>query len=486
MKKILLLTSLIFLTGNIISAKTDKHYLDSLTIKNKSIERVGDKVVVKMDIDMSRLDMNTQHSMRVVPFIVSVDGVAEDSLKSIIINGRTRNKVMDRMEGLGNLPAEDTLERYNSRNKKMMTIHYEDEIPFRRWMINGSMDLRGYVTGCASCNKWNEMLSTGNVLEYNEPAFAMSAKMTPQEEIIKRRADNVTARLQFQQDKYDIIPEFSGNTDELRRIQESFNSTKNDMNLTITGIYIEGYASPEGTVAHNIELSKRRALSLTDYIKKNNKDLDDTLWHVSWKGEDWDGFLKALKENKDLAYREEILEVLENCDGNQDKCEQQILSKVGEKAYYNMMYHIYIPLRRNEYRIEYNVCSLGIDEVKALLHVRPKQLSVAEIQRAADTYEINSEEYKDALHIAVETYPDNIAARNNAALSEIETGNFEEAIRLLKDTEEPSLLNMLGVAYFKNGMLEQARDSFARAAGKGYTDAEENLRKLDAVMPLLK
>ena len=79
-----------------------------------------------------------------------------------------------------------------------------------------------------------------------------------------------------------------------------------------------------------------------------------------------------------------------------------------------------------------------------------------------------------------------MTARNNAALAEIETGHYTEAIGLLKDVQEPSLINLLGVAYFKNGQLGEARKAFERAQQAGYAGAADNLKMLQEAEEMLE
>ena len=59
---------------------------------------------------------------------------------------------------------------------------------------------------------------------------------------------------------------------------------KTNPDLTITGIYITGYASPEGTVEYNLKLSKNRAEALAAYAQKDT-EVDASLWHVTGVGE---------------------------------------------------------------------------------------------------------------------------------------------------------------------------------------------------------
>lgn len=475
MKKITTLIACLLAACPAAFAQTS--YLENITVENRVVEKEGSNVHVSMDLDLGKMDIKSQHSLNLVPTLVSADGSQECALRHIVINGSVRNRVMERQQALGNLPENTPADRVRRRNGKAQTISYEDTAPFSRWMVNGRLELRGYVTGCAMCDEGDENIATGNVLPYTEPTYIM-AFVQPKEEEVKRRAEVKTARLQYRQDSYNIRPDYKNNRAELDTVQKSIDAVKDNRNLTITGIYITGYASPEATVAYNLRLSKNRAQTFAAYIQKNNPELKKSLWHVDWKGEDWEGLREQVANCKMLLRKEDVLKIIDECDGNQDACEEKIKALVPPDIYQRILNELYGPLRRNEYRIEYNVRHFDLEEAKQLLKSRPDLLSVAEIQKVADSYGRNTPQYKEAMNIAARTYPDNVAALNNAALAEFETGNYSAAISLLKNTENPALLNILGAAYAKAGNKDKAEQAFKEAVRKGNTQAGENLRML--------
>ena len=59
---------------------------------------------------------------------------------------------------------------------------------------------------------------------------------------MKERAETRTARLQFRQNSSNIDPDFKDNRQELDNVVASINMVDGNPDLTITGIYITGYA----------------------------------------------------------------------------------------------------------------------------------------------------------------------------------------------------------------------------------------------------
>lgn len=482
MKKTIILLTCLLAASPAVWAQNA--YLEQLKVENRSVEKVNRSVRVTADFNLDDMKLNTQHSLRLVPVIVSADGTHELPLEPIVVNGKVRSKVIERQLALGEAQA-DNITFVRRDNGKPQTLHYTDEVPFKVWMLNGRLDLRAYVTGCAACDEGDELLATGGILPYQAPVLVVSPFVQPEEEEVKRRAEVKMARLEYPVNGYNVLPDFRKNRAELDSVQHSLETVKRNLNLTVTGIYVTGYASPEGTIDYNLRLSQRRAETFATYVQKQNPELKKDLWHVAWKGEDWDGFVAQVAQAEGWSARAKVQEAISQCGDNRDACEWKIRQQLSKDDYRYLIDELYAPLRRNEYRIEYNVRNFTLDEAKEVLKTRPDLLSVAEIQRVADSYGRNSDGYRKALDVAVRTYPDNIAARHNAALAALETEHYAEAIALLKDATDGSLLNLLGVAYQKNGQTSEADAAFAKASQAGSDEATRNLQMLRRSLEML-
>lgn len=482
MKKTIILLTCLLAASPAVWAQNA--YLEQLKVENRSVEKVNRSVRVTADFNLDDMKLNTQHSLRLVPVIVSADGTHELPLEPIVVNGKVRSKVIERQLALGEAQA-DNITFVRRDNGKPQTLHYTDEVPFKVWMLNGRLDLRAYVTGCAACDEGDELLATGGILPYQAPVLVVSPFVQPEEEEVKRRAEVKMARLEYPVNGYNVLPDFRKNRAELDSVQHSLETVKRNLNLTVTGIYVTGYASPEGTIDYNLRLSQRRAETFATYVQKQNPELKKDLWHVAWKGEDWDGFVAQVAQAEGWSARAKVQEAISQCGDNRDACEWKIRQQLSKDDYRYLIDELYAPLRRNEYRIEYNVRNFTLDEAKEVLKTRPDLLSVAEIQRVADSYGRNSDGYRKALDVAVRTYPDNIAARHNAALVALETEHYAEAIALLKDATDGSLFNLLGVAYWKNGQTSEADAAFAKASQAGNDEAARNLQMLRRSLEML-
>lgn len=482
MKKYII--SLVFVLAAGIPVLGQTSYLSEIKIVDHEVVKTGDRQAnVKMTVCLDDLDLKNQHSLRVVPVILSADGSQEQELPPFVVNGKVRDKVQARMEAFEHTDFNPgAVAKIRRKNGSAQTLDYDASVPFKRWMIGGNLQLRGYVTGCALCEDGDETATTGDIFPPMTPVY-YSPFIQPKEEIVKRRSETRSARLQFRQDSYRIDPKYKNNQAELDTVSNSISLVKDNNDLTITGIYVTGYASPEGTFAYNMKLSERRAKAFTEYIKDDLKEVNPQLYHVDWKGEDWAGLREEVVKYPGLLKREEVLNIIDNCGEDKDACEERLKALVPAEIYQRLLYEMYPVVRRNEYRIEYNVRHFTVAEGREMIKTHPELMSVSEIHQVADSYGKGSPEYVDCLVQGAKAYPNDVTAVNNAALALMEVNRTEEAIRLLENAPaEGELLNMKGAAYVKAGNWGKAAQAFSEAQAKGYSPAGENLSQLKRYM----
>ena len=112
----------------------------------------------------------------------------------------------------------------------------------------------------------------------------------------------------------------------------------------------------------------------------------------------------------------------------QQKREGEALKAVGDGRPYQWLYqNVYPGLRHTDYRIEYVVEPFSLEIARDLLYVHPEALSAEELYRVAFSYGEGSEEYYDALVKAADLYPDNAAAKLNAAVASIRKRRLKDA-----------------------------------------------------------
>ena len=475
-----------------LHAENKPGYLSSIEIRQGGVVKQGRTVSLQMAVDLSKTKINTQHTVALTPVLVSADDSREVAFPPIVIDGGTRHKVYlraQRLESVDLPPYHDDEAQVIIRRKgKEQGYDYTASVPYERWMLDGRVEIREEVHGCTNCGegKSERQLWTG-VLPPYVPEYRLDS-IAPAPEPVKMRAENRTARLQFRQDSYNILPEYKDNRAELDTVSNSIMLVKNNADVKITGIYITGYASPEGSEAHNLKLSENRAKALADYIRRQDAISSDLL-HVDWKGEDWEGLVRVLGDYPNLLKRDSVYAIIERYPNERDFCELQLRKLVPPTIYHRLLTELYPVLRRNEYRIEYNVRNFDLEEAKRQIETRPDLLSLSEMYKVAGSYGKGSPEYDKVMAVAVRYFPTSPAALNENALSAIAREEYDAAIELLEKSETAAqtaeLLNTLGVAYAKAGQYDKAEDAFRRAAEAGSETARHNLEEVRQVMDQL-
>ena len=278
----------------ILPAHAQKFLNDALTLSNVSLWQQGNSLYVGMTFDMKNLTIGSARSLSLIPLLT--DGQHNVSLQEIIVNGKRREKAYIRGLAITKQDPTAIIVPYNKRE----TFNYTQVIPYKPWMANASLQLVENLCGCGNYQEMNaQELITNDVSTEAKRLSAMSpiiAYIQPTVEVVKNRSEQYEAHLDFPVNKSVILTDFMNNHAELVNIHAMFDKIQNDRNLTVKGISIEGFASPEGPLAFNEQLSKKRAEALKDYLVKNEK-VSSKLYKVTFGGENWDGLVKALQSS---------------------------------------------------------------------------------------------------------------------------------------------------------------------------------------------
>ena len=229
-----------------------------------------------------------------------------------------------------------------------------------------------------------------------------------------------------------------------------------------------GYASPEGAYELNACLARRRVESLVEYLKKTG-NFGEVTFSTSSVPEDWEG-LERLVADSDLAEKEALLAVIRDREISDYDLREARLRQIADGAPYRelleeLLDRIYPALRRTDYTIDYTIRNFTLEESKALFQSEPKQLSLEEMYRVAETFEPGSEEFIKVFEKAVEVYPDDPVSNLNAA----------NAALMRKDN-----------AALMRKDAETARRHLAKAQeGREKELAREALRKIDGWLEII-
>ncbi len=464
-------------------------YLSSIEIREGGVVKQGRTVSLSMNVDLSGAKIRTQHTVALIPVLVSADGSREAAFPPVVIDGKTRNKVYlraQRFESVELPPYHDEAAQaiIRRRNGEQQDYAYTASMPYERWMLGGRVEIREEIHGCTNCGEGSSERDLWSVLPAYVPDYKIDT-IAPEPEPVKVRAETRTARLQFQRGSYKILPDFKNNRVELDTVSNSIELVKRNPDVRIIGIYITGYASPEGREEHNIKLSENRARALAEYIRRHDAISADLL-HVAWKGEDWEGLVRELGNYPNLPKRDEVYAIIARYPDERDFCEQQLRKLVPSTIYQQLLNELYPALRRNEYRIEYNVRNFNLEEARRMIDERPDLLSLSEMYKVAASYDKGTPEYDKVMAVAMRCYPSSPAVLNENAKRAIARKEYAAAAALLEKAaataRTAALLNTLGVAYVGAGEYGKAEEAFRRASEAGSETARHNLEEVRQVI----
>lgn len=420
---------------------------------------------------ISNRAIETSQSLRFYPMLQAGDSVL--ILPGATIIGKNKKKVLSRFDKVNKISF------IPARHKDNTVLKFDVKAPYAAWMDSASLILKQELTGYRN----KSTLTTYKLIDKVElsprVAYAVNpaiAFILPQKEE-KHRKRQGKAYLDFQVGRSVIIPSYRRNPEELAKINEAVRYVISNPAATIQGLYIEGYASPEGPYTTNERLSQERAQALKEYIQKKF-NLNSNLFRVSSVAEDWDGLTELIKAGT-ISQKDRILDIIANVsifDGR----ETQLMRLDGGAPFRLMAKEMFPELRRVEYQIDYTVKDYNTKQALAVLDKNPGDLSQLELYNLALTYGKDTKEYnRILLEVIPKYFPDDETANCNAAAILIKNGELTSAKRYLeKAGNNGATQNNLGLVYLLDGDFDMAKACFAKAQKLGCDEAEANLQEL--------
>ncbi len=453
------------LTAN---AQTSKQSIvDGVSVSDVSLQRNGTYMEVDMTLDLTNLDVSSNRAVLLTPRLIH--GSDSLDLQSIGVYGRRRYFYYVRN---GKSMLSENEQSYRN-GEKPDTLQYHYINTYSPWMDGAYLSLHRSDYGC--CNKVIAE-QDGMLARYLEPFTPQLVYVRPKAETSKSRSLEGSAFIDFPVNKTVIYPDYRRNTAELGKIQATIDSVKNDRDITITSVWLKGYASPESPYAHNKKLAIGRTQALKDYIQQLYK-FGSNIIQTDYEPEDWAG-LRRYVENSNIDNRTEILALI---DSNMDPDEKEAkIKKTYPEQYKFLLENCYPALRHTDYRIAYDIREFSdVEEIKRLVHTQPQKLSLNEFYLVAQEYESGTPEFAEVFETAVRLYPNDEIANLNAANAEISRGDYGKAARYLNRAgDSTEAIYARGVLAYYTEDMDAARSYLNQAKDKGLPQAAEMLEKM--------
>ena len=474
MKKILYILSVFWgivavAEAQIITDMRKQDIVDGVSVENLRMERNGGYIAIDMLWDLSGLNVDDNRAVLLTPRLVN--GNDSLDLQSVGVYGRRRYYYYVR-NGESMLSGRD--EKSYKHSEKPDIIDYHNQLPYAEWMNGSVLSLHRTDYGCC-----NTLLAEQNGMlgRHTEAFFPELVYVRPQGQIEKRDSLEGSAFIDFPVDQTVIHPDYRRNTVELGKIQLSIDSVRSDMDITITSVWLKGYASPESPYAHNKELAIGRTAALKNHIQQLYRFEGDVIT-TDYEPEDWVG-LRHYVERSNLEHRPEIIALI---DGNlEPDAKEWKIKSTYPVEYRFLLQNCYPALRHTDYRIAYTIRSYSdVEEIKRIMRERPQKLSLNEFYLAAQEYVPGTDEFAEVFETAVRMFPDDTIANLNAANAAMRRGDLTGAKRYLaKAGDSSEAVYARGALAIRQKDYDSARRYLNEAKLLGLEQAGTTLEQLE-------
>ena len=448
---------------------TKSSYEYVLKVNRSTMAVVDSNVVVSLQLTAIQ-DVPPTQSVILAPVLVDTLTQYKVDFPYIFINSHNQQIYFDRKL---RQQYPDAIALHKKRGKNL-DIEYLRTVKYEPWMDRAVLKLKKQSCACKNPKDRGELtLATFEKEEAPEIKLFPVYLLPPADNTVKVREEHGSAYLCFVVNKWDIKPDYMSNPVELQKINNSVNLVKNDSDVTIRKMTIEGYASPEGRYDHNLMLSNNRTEALKNYLQMSNIAKGIRI-EASGKGENWEGFLKYLRENTAIPQYSKLLSIATSSKGPDEK-EQQMRREAPEGFNY-VVKNVFPALRCTNYTVIYTVRPFTLEESERVFETRPINLNLNEIYRLADKYANNEEKYYSIIRKAYMLYPNDSYINLTLAFLAIKRGAADEAAEFLQKVNNcpEKTMNEGLVAYLK-GDMAKARQLVEQARQAGVKQAEAQL-----------
>lgn len=441
----------------------------AMRINRATMAKVDGNMVVSLNLTALQ-DIPAMQSIILSPEITDSATMRVFELPLIFINSRNQQIYFER-DLKSEYPDAMAVRKKNGQN---LNINYLRTVKYEPWMDNAVLKVRKLSCACNRQKERGEEIAFVN----KKPAVVKLYPVYVQPPVdgrVKVREEKGSAYINFVVDKWDIRPDYMNNPVELQKIHNSVNIVKNDSNVTIQKMVIEGYASPEGNNPHNEMLSRNRTEALRQYLINTGRTYGIRI-EAAGKGENWDGFMKYLRENTYFPQRDRIYQIATSSMGLDER--ERAMKREAPDGWRHVLRNAFPSLRCTNYVVQYVVRPFTVEESEQVFETRPTNLNLNEIFKLADKYATNQEKYYAIMRKAYMLYSDDSYINLTLAYLALQKKNADEAIEYLKKVDEcPEKWLNEGIAAYLKGDTNTAFSKVEQAKARGLEQATKQYQE---------
>ena len=261
------------------------------------------------------------------------------------------------------------------------------------------------------------------------PAFHPVYKIEEPKDSQSIRRVIVPLYLEYPSGGVAVNESFHDNKQKLEECVSSLVNLIGDSHVSVSGIKIRGWMSPEGSVSSNNSLCQRRLTPLVTYLRKKDAFCGKKV-NVVCEGEDWLG----MSEWIDGTYwrNDSTLNAILNGNSSRDAMEKSIRQSCPQ-LWEELMERCFPTLRRFEIVVSFTTCDMNsLESVWRAYKTDMRILSPHDFWYVSGRFPMFSEEWLDIVMDGADTYPDDETLNLNAACGLMKIGRFDRAVEYLR------------------------------------------------------
>ncbi len=467
----LVLSASILLMGTVAYAQTEVSVCnDRADVVVNQLDVQGNEVIAKYDITFIPNVVNSccceAEAIVVTPAIINEKTGDKVILEVIVVND-THTTGMNAWLEERCKACSDNVRVFTITENKPLTVSSDYAVNYEEWMDDA------YLMITTQKMKYPECLTR---LCGPEKICPINNEPEPQWAAINAKPKDpsraVKTRLYFPVNVIKSVDTYFENADALALL-----ATLNSPNFDVFNIKIEGWASPEASVAYNQKLSDNRAKTMKKIIAEKY-DFDDNVYAVSGNGEYWDDVINYINTSDNatiLASKDKLVKFVNDTEGmNLDKKEAELKKIDGGKPYNVIFKEVYPRSRFTDCMVQYKLKEFDKAAVKDLYRQAPDQLSEADyVALAGNGDNVDKAILADGLKYYPESEPMNAVAGDLA----VKDGNIDAALSYYqKAGDSKEAYNNQACCWILKGNKDEAKACLDKA--KGIDQYDPNCKEL--------
>ena len=289
-------------------------------------------------------------------------------------------------------------------------------------------------------------MAASDTVTFNISSFLQFMDHNPRyvrKTIYRKVTDKMTANIQFQLGKSEVVDTLGNNAVELKKVATKFKELADGNEFVIDSMHVVAYSSPEGLYRTNFELSAKRGNAIKQYLSVNDKYLvlPDENSIITLNGaEDWQKLRKLVHESPYIIHAPQIVSIIDTQRGEDER--ELMIRNMYPADYQHMREQMYPQLRAVEFTFHLARRNM-VEDVMFTDEIDTEYAKAVELMQ--------NRKYKEAMSKLLE-YRD-----LNTALCYMSLGYNKTAITILDEQPETADREYLkAILYAREGQTEKA------------------------------